>query len=274
MGTAYLYGNGGSGGGLNFKLVGGTTEPANPKENLIWIKTDVAISGYSFSEAAPSEPTEGMVWIKVGFSSIIAFNALKKNCVQVYPVSVKQYIDGAWEGMTADISQGGQWKPFYDGYLGSSVNNLGEPSFVVLGSGGNCTLSTKTFTQNEDGSFTVEMKNSGSGETSWMNAACCFPEKLDLKDVNTITIQYIVEAYRLPSSGVVVYLRVNESPTSGASLATQTIISHTTAKNTLITKNVDVSGVDGGYLRIFHNFANMAEGGSYFKIKIIDISPS
>ena len=36
----------GGGGGLNLKVVGGTTQPTNPRENTIWVNTTTAITGY------------------------------------------------------------------------------------------------------------------------------------------------------------------------------------------------------------------------------------
>lgn len=43
----------GSGAGLNFKIVGGTTQPANPSENTIWVNTDADITGWMFSAKTP-----------------------------------------------------------------------------------------------------------------------------------------------------------------------------------------------------------------------------
>ena len=77
-------------GGLNFKVVGGTSQPTNPKENTIWVNTSTTITGYVFSAAEPAAPEEGMVWITTGTSSTVEFNALKKNGIQVYPISAKQ----------------------------------------------------------------------------------------------------------------------------------------------------------------------------------------
>jgi hypothetical protein len=46
-----LHGFGGGSGGteLNFDIVGGTTEPTNPTENMIWVNTNVEIADYIFS---------------------------------------------------------------------------------------------------------------------------------------------------------------------------------------------------------------------------------
>ena len=100
---------GAGGGGLNFKVVGGTTEPVSPSENMIWVNTDTPITGYEFSATNPSDPMEGMVWITVGASSTVAFNALKKNSIMVYPISAKQYASGAWVHKEVKIYQNGAW---------------------------------------------------------------------------------------------------------------------------------------------------------------------
>ena len=100
---------GGGGGGLNFSVVGGTTAPSSPKENMIWINTDQKITSWIFSATEPESPVEGMAWITIGTSSTVEFNALKKNGLQVYPISAKQYIGGAWVDKTAMSYQNGEW---------------------------------------------------------------------------------------------------------------------------------------------------------------------
>ena len=100
------------GAGLNFKVVGGTTQPTNPKENTIWINTDAEIAGWALSADAPTDPAEGMVWIKNGTLSGSVFNALKKENLLVYPLYASQYISGAWIKKEAYIYQAEEWKPF------------------------------------------------------------------------------------------------------------------------------------------------------------------
>lgn len=110
---------GGGGASLNFKIVGGTVQPENPKENTILVDTDTTITGWSFSAAQPENPTEGMVWFATGTSSAVEFNALKRNGIHVYPISAKQYVSGAWVDKTAMIYQHGVWNPLvvWDGEL-------------------------------------------------------------------------------------------------------------------------------------------------------------
>ena len=51
----------------------------------------------------------GQVWISTGTSSLVAFNAVKKNGIEVYPISAKQYIGGAWVDVEAKSYQDGVW---------------------------------------------------------------------------------------------------------------------------------------------------------------------
>lgn len=123
MGECILYGKSGGGAGYNFKVVGGTTEPLNPKENSIWINTEAEITSWVFSASQPDNLAEGNVWISTGTSSPVGFNALKKNGITVYPLSAKQYINGAWIYKESKMYQNGVWVDvipdnylFYGGY--------------------------------------------------------------------------------------------------------------------------------------------------------------
>jgi hypothetical protein len=98
---------GGGGGGLNFTVV--NTVPSNPKENTIFVNTSTKITSYVFSTTQPSNPEPGMVWFSTGISSAVEFNALKKNNITVYPVSVKQYVNGGWVEKTAKTWNGSKW---------------------------------------------------------------------------------------------------------------------------------------------------------------------
>lgn len=52
MGECILHGSGGSN-PLNFKVVGGTSAPSNPRENTIWLNTDTEITSWDFSATQP-----------------------------------------------------------------------------------------------------------------------------------------------------------------------------------------------------------------------------
>lgn len=98
----------GGGAPLNYKVVGGTSAPSNPKENTIWVNTSTAIKDYFFNPIQPGG-VEGRVWIKIGTESSVAFNALKKNWLSVCPISAKQYVSGAWVDKTVKSYQGSKW---------------------------------------------------------------------------------------------------------------------------------------------------------------------
>lgn len=104
--------NAGGGASLNFKVVGGTTAPGSPTENTIWVNTSTAIPSWAFSATEPGSPAAGMVWISTGTSSTVAFNALKKNAIQVYPARAKQYVGGKWVAVDAYIYKSGTWVQF------------------------------------------------------------------------------------------------------------------------------------------------------------------
>ena len=108
---------GGGGAPLNFKVVGGTSAPASPKENTIWFNTSTAITSWAFSATEPETPAAGMVWISTGMTSTAPFNALKKNNITVHPISAKQYVSGAWVDKAAKSYQNGAWVDWWNGHL-------------------------------------------------------------------------------------------------------------------------------------------------------------
>jgi hypothetical protein len=119
---------------LNFKVVGGTTEPTNPKENMIWVDTNIPISSWEFSTVQPTGVT-GRVWFKTSLVSSTPFNALKKNNLQVYPSAVMQYVDGAWLDKSAKIYQGGKWVNLARYIFNSGIVNEGGSWRSVISNG-------------------------------------------------------------------------------------------------------------------------------------------
>ena len=106
---------------LNFDVVGGTSQPSNPKENTIWVNTSKTITDWVFSATQPTAAS-GRVWISTATSSTVKFNALKKNSIMVYPLSAKQYVSGAWVDKAARNYHGGAWVTWWSGELYDSGN--------------------------------------------------------------------------------------------------------------------------------------------------------
>lgn len=92
---------------LNFKVIG-NPQPATAKENTIWVDTD-KINNYYFSATQPENMVDYDVWFTVATSSNVEFNALKKNCIQIYPLFAMQYVGGAWIRKTAKSFRGSEW---------------------------------------------------------------------------------------------------------------------------------------------------------------------
>jgi hypothetical protein len=107
MGKAFLSKSNG-GGGLAFRVLGNPA-PATPKPNDIWVDTDDKITSYIFDAIEPKGYAEGMLWFRIDTYSPVAFNAIKKEQIQVYPLEAKQYINGAWVKKTAKSYQNGAW---------------------------------------------------------------------------------------------------------------------------------------------------------------------
>lgn len=145
-----MTGGGSGGAALNFEVVGGTTQPVSPKENTIWVNTDQEITSWIFSATEPETPEEGMVWIFNGTSSIVEFNALKMNGIQVYPISAKQYVGGALVDKTAKSYQGGEWVEwiFDITILSPTVDETGGWNWYESGS-------PASATKNSDGSWSL-----------------------------------------------------------------------------------------------------------------------
>ena len=118
MADCFITRRGGGGiGGLNFEVVGGTTQPTNQKENTIWVNTNTDITSWVFSADQPESPTQGLVWIALSVTSDVELNALKKNAIQLYLSTAMQYVSGKWVKKDALIYQNGEWFSLWDGVL-------------------------------------------------------------------------------------------------------------------------------------------------------------
>lgn len=150
---------GGGGGGLNFWVVGGTTQPVNPKDNTIWVNTDIKITGYYFSAEQPKNMVHGDVWFSLDTSSNVKFNVLKKNEVWVYIHSAKQYVNGTLQEKSVKAYQNGQWATIATDYI--IIPNVGVEWQL-----------TENSTKNVDNSGAVFVIKAGSTTGSTGYALC------------------------------------------------------------------------------------------------------
>jgi hypothetical protein len=97
------------GGDLNFYVVGGETRPSDPKENTIWIQTNVPILEWVFSEAEPASPPDGMVWVELGNGLSLDAIDDEENLIHLSFKKVRQRINGAWDKPPTSFFQNGRW---------------------------------------------------------------------------------------------------------------------------------------------------------------------
>lgn len=97
------------GASLNYSIVGSTTQPSNPTENMIWVNTDVEIADHMFTATEPTSPIDGTVWVSVGTTSKVEFSVVKNTLVMIYPLYAKQYISGAWVDKQAKTYKENAW---------------------------------------------------------------------------------------------------------------------------------------------------------------------
>lgn len=87
--------NAGSG-GLNVKVVGGSTWPSTGRYGMIWAHVDTVSPKYVISPTEPVGAAEGMVWIVCG-SGEVCVAVDRKQTVRVALTGCHVYTGGAWE---------------------------------------------------------------------------------------------------------------------------------------------------------------------------------
>ena len=114
---------------LNFEVVG-NPKPSAPKENTIWINTDTDITEWRIAKDNPfivdgiNQATGGEVWIVSNEQKItVEFNALKKNGIQAYLGTVKQYVNNRWIPVTSMCYQNGEWIMLSEAWNGVLFDN-------------------------------------------------------------------------------------------------------------------------------------------------------
>lgn len=108
----------GSNNGSTFELLDSVTDYNAPSQN-----SAVAYTGTIY-DAPDHEPVNGEVLFVTGTSSRVKFNALKKNSIQVYPVSAHQYVNGLYVDIPVMSYQNGEWTPWYIEIFASGKGNV------------------------------------------------------------------------------------------------------------------------------------------------------
>ena len=229
------------GAGLNYKIVGGTTTPMSPTENMIWVNTGDPISSHVFSSMDTPSGYDGRVWIKTGVRSGVQMNLLKprsispgipKADITICPLSASQYIGGTWVNRVAKVYQGGVWKNTYV----YAYDNSPVPGFTVqTGTSGTGNV---TVTANPMRAYS----NNSNGGSGWVYVS------VDLSGFTTLVMvgNFIAGLYSGNAIGVFQSFSAGSSlsPIVGRAGATSSIVPSVTNA----TFTFDVSALKGTYL--------------------------
>lgn len=170
--TRPIHGFGGSAAAaLGFKIVAYNTiedlKASAPADYTIGIVTSEKIVSWCFSAAQPQDQVPGTLWVMTGRGTVVSFNALKRNCIEVCPICAKQLDGAAWVDRPAMIRLAGAWEEWWNGELyatgnefpsitGGWVEYSGNTSGANIEYTSNC-LKLKTGTHGTNSS--VETKN-------------------------------------------------------------------------------------------------------------------
>jgi hypothetical protein len=226
---------------LNFEIIGGTTEPTNPKENTIWVNTSAEITGWYFYAEQPENMVEGEVWFATGDSSEAAFEALKKNGIRIYPIECKQMISGELKGVAFTIYQNGAWVEWWNGQLYDSGN---EYTFVT---GGWQARGLKVVSKYDAAAPTIA-KGSNNVTISQSSYACGgvyeIVKDFDLTEFNTLTFN-VAAGSETGILGLIVYDRsITSTGNDNSTPFSKTLAYKQLKLGDNGSFNIDVSGVN------------------------------
>ena len=230
------------GAGLNLRIVGGNTQPANPVENMVWINTDTAIPHWYIQNDQPASPNEGDVYITVMTSSTVVLQVLRNNGMKLYFGTAYQYLEGTWKTMGGQAYQNGAWidlqKFVYNTgkYNENFATDISISSSVISGS--------RTNGDSYISCFTSRSAVSQSGYAYFY-----FNSAIDLTDVKTIKFTYSASGqdsserkYKMVVTTGTTASSAYESPTRG----TSGLYSNPSASNPA-TATLDVTALSGNH---------------------------
>ena len=247
-----------TGGGIKlpFRVIGGTTQPSNPKDGDIWVKTSVPIMRTEFANGTWASGGVGLVFLAgtLGGSNPTGTNstvwAIKKNtgsskyilkltltgCKQV------QGSTGNWVNLDAYRYYGGTWVQFSSEFT-ATIN-------ITYPAGSTCTATDGTTTltaPNTSGTWACAVPNAGTWTISLGNG---FSETVSITtNGQTVTID---KWYLYNAGDQRTYITGGWEAQRYASIGNDRLVLNNTQSGTqIITKNkVDITSIKTIYAEI------------------------
>ena len=208
---------------------------------------------------------EGMVWICTGESSPAEFNALKKNGIQVYPISAKQYVGGAWITKSPKIYQDGEWRGWIT-YLYNSgeINDLigGFTSYAYRHSGSGSTEVKPTQTNGTD-SITLKIALGSNGSAA---GSCFGNNKIDVTDYSKLCIHVASASNGSTGSTCHTKFGLTSTRASGYQPVASVSICDQDEKVTDEVFSLDISELSGSYYFYITFFGSRTQNMTFTKL--------
>lgn len=214
---------------LNFKIVGGTTQPTNPTENTIWINTSLNITGWTFDNSAPDYLTTGGCWITTGAAGSIKFSSSLKNNIYIYPKVCNQWDGSKFVKKAMSIYINGSWK---------------KPQYVLYDNGNMVDCSGEWI---NGSNFTKNTNNLYTGTDGWGYTA----EKIDLTPYSKIYAEGNFSAsYGASSVSIAIFSNKPVQIPDGGWSSSQVVLQHSQSQSSgtySIQRVIDISSLSGSY---------------------------
>lgn len=235
----------GGGGGLNLKVVGGTTQPASPRENTIWVSTTTVITGYVLSPTQPETGTEGMVWLKTADTGV-EINVGRKNAVLLHLASGMLYSGSAWKNVECSAFSNGVWTQF--SFLRVYLYNAGNQCKELTGGW--------AITNHSNGTSKlmdtyIQISNTGTSANSLSNTHTLL--KVDLSGYSKLCAQ--VDITELPGTNDASYIKFGLGSDLGLSGGNFTVSTKINTKpNDTTIMSIDISSAKSNYILFYSRY--------------------
>lgn len=190
----------------------------------------------------------GQVWIQTGTESPAAFNALKKNAIQLCPIMAYQYISGAWVSKAAQSYIGGAWVDWAMYLINDGADNTAlTGGWQAATWGFTSSIVNPTITFNGD-AMVAQITVTETSGNEIAKGGISTANAIDLTDVSSIEINLSANAYGggYPSDGgnAVVEFVCGETSSAAVNVYTTVVTKGSVTDQTFA---IDTSSLAGDY---------------------------